>query len=313
MLVSKCPICDSKVSEVTIRSAGVGEIRCPNCGTFHTSDEFAGMTLSGYSSADRALISGWVRERWRRREPNLVVFSGDINDAIQRLPRLKPPEKAERVLLLIEKLTTHFGALVPHSYLSAADAWAENPLELDTYRKWLSNKDWINLIGENAELTMDGWAEIQRIRQQGEALGNRAFIAMKYGDGPLDAIVAGHFGPACGQAGFELRRLDHKQPAGLIDDQLRVAIRTSKVLICDLTHGNKGAYWEAGFAEGLGKPVIFTCRHDVFDDKTHEHNPHFDTAHMKTIRWDPADPGVASAELKVTLRATFPNDAKMED
>ena len=30
------------------------------------------------------------------------------------------------------------------------------------------------------------------------------------------------------------------------------------------THGDPGAYWEAGFAEGLGKPVIYTCEKDDF-------------------------------------------------
>ena len=53
--------------------------------------------------------------------------------------------------------------------------------------------------------------------------------------------------------------------AGLIDDRLRVEIRTSRFLIADLTHENAGAYWEAGFAEGLGKPVIYTCEKSKFD------------------------------------------------
>ena len=40
---------------------------------------------------------------------------------------------------------------------------------------------------------------------------------------------------------------------------MRVQIRASRFVICDLTHGNRGAYWEAGFAEGIGRPVIFVC------------------------------------------------------
>jgi nucleoside 2-deoxyribosyltransferase len=60
--------------------------------------------------------------------------------------------------------------------------------------------------------------------------------------------------------GFKLTRLDDDPKAGIIDDRLRVEIRTSRFLIADLTHENRGAYWEAGFAEGDGKPVIYTCR-----------------------------------------------------
>jgi nucleoside 2-deoxyribosyltransferase len=126
-------------------------------------------------------------------------------------------------------------------------------------------------------------------------------------------IVRDHFAPAVLQTGFELRRLDQGQAAGLIDDQLRVAIRTARILVCDLTHGNKGAYWEAGFAEGLGKPVLYTCRRDVFEDRQHENHPHFDTNHMVTVPWDASKPEDAARRLKDTIRATLPTEAQLTD
>ena len=70
--------------------------------------------------------------------------------------------------------------------------------------------------------------------------------------------------PAVASAGFDLVRLDEDPQAGSIDERLRVEIRKSRFLVADLTHGNPGAYWEAGFAEGLGKPVIYTCEKDDF-------------------------------------------------
>jgi hypothetical protein len=94
---------------------------------------------------------------------------------------------------------------------------------------------------------------------------------------------------------------------------LRVRIRQAKFLICDLTHGNRGAYWEGGFAEGLGIPVIYTCRLDVFTNSAHEFHPHFDTAHWVTVPWDPANPALAAAKLKAIVRATLPDEAKLED
>ena len=36
-------------------------------------------------------------------------------------------------------------------------------------------------------------------------------------------------------------------------------VRDAAFVISDLTHDNSGAYWEAGYAEGLGKPVIYIC------------------------------------------------------
>jgi nucleoside 2-deoxyribosyltransferase len=138
-------------------------------------------------------------------------------------------------------------------------------------------------------------------------------MAMRYGDEQLDGIVRDHFTPEVRKTDFDLRRLDEGQAAGLIDDQLRVAIRTARFLVCDLTHGNRGAYWEAGFAEGLGKPVIYTCRRDVFQDRQHADHPHFDTNHMVTVTWDLAEPGAAARRLKDTIRATLPAEARLTD
>jgi len=82
-------------------------------------------------------------------------------------------------------------------------------------------------------------------------------------------------------------------------------------LISDLTHRNPGAYWEAGYAEGLGKPVIYTCRKDVFEDK--RAGPHFDTNHHLTVIWDLAGLDAAMSKLKDTIRATLPDVAVLSD
>jgi nucleoside 2-deoxyribosyltransferase len=147
--------------------------------------------------------------------------------------------------------------------------------------------------------------------KKGKTEGRQAFMAMKFGDLVLDQIYHQYFKSAVSNAGFELTRLDEGQSAGLIDDQLRVRIRKSKFLIADLSHHNNGAYWEAGYAEGLGKPVIYTCRKEVFDDKTK--STHFDTNHHLTVTWEEDKLEEAAKKLKATIRATLPEDAKMED
>lgn len=139
----------------------------------------------------------------------------------------------------------------------------------------------------------------------------RAFMAMKFGDTGLDDVFLKQFKPAVKQTGFELMRLDDEPRAGLIDDRLRLEIRRSRFMIADLTHANAGAYWEAGFAEGLGRPVIYTCRKDVFDEpKT---RPHFDTNHHLTVIWDPANPVAAAEQLKTVIRVTLPTEARLDD
>lgn len=134
-------------------------------------------------------------------------------------------------------------------------------------------------------------------------------MAMEYGDVELDEIVDKYFKPAVANTGFELYRLDKNPKAGLIDDRLRVEIRNSRFLIAELTHENRGAYWEAGYAEGLGKPVIYTCKKEKFD----KDKPHFDTNHHLTVIWDKKEIQNAVDILKATIRATLPDEAKFSD
>jgi nucleoside 2-deoxyribosyltransferase len=136
-----------------------------------------------------------------------------------------------------------------------------------------------------------------------------AFMAMKFENPELTKIFEDHFKEAVRATGFKLKRLDEDPKAGSIDERLRVEIRRSVFLVADLTDGNQGAYWEAGFAEGLGKPVIYTCQKRFFK----EVQTHFDTNHLQTVFWDENEPNKAAEELKATIRNTLPLIAKMDD
>jgi hypothetical protein len=161
-----------------------------------------------------------------------------------------------------------------------------------------------------ARLTFKGWLRIAEL-QKNIKESNLAFMAMKYGNEILDRIFNDIIKKAVSETGFEIRKLDEEKRAGLIDDKLRVEIRRSKFLISDLTGDNYGAYWEAGYAEGLGMHVIYICEEEKFKEK----KPHFDTNHHLTVLWkdDPASLEKFAQELKATIRATFPAEAKMED
>ena len=83
---------------------------------------------------------------------------------------------------------------------------------------------------------------------------------------------------------------------------MRIQIRDSKFVIADLTHGNQGAYWEAGFAEGLGKPVIYICEKSKFEEPGWVH---FDTNHNTTITWSEGDEEKFCKRLIASLRRTL--------
>lgn len=165
---------------------------------------------------------------------------------------------------------------------------------------------YLGAAGCDVSLTLAGWERYEALKRT-VSESRRGFLAMKFGDAELNRVVAECFKPAVEAAGFELATALENQPAGLIDDQMRVAIRTSRFVVSDLSHGNSGAYWEAGFAEGLGRPVIYTCRKAEWEVQ----RSHFDTNHLVTVVWDPNNLSDAASRLTATIRATLPTEAKM--
>jgi hypothetical protein len=83
----------------------------------------------------------------------------------------------------------------------------------------------------------------------------------------------------------------------------------ARFLIADLSHGNPGAYWEAGFAEGLNLPVIYTCEAGAWSKS----KTHFDTNHMATIIWNETELDQAGKALTAMIRATLRAEAKPAD
>jgi hypothetical protein len=157
-------------------------------------------------------------------------------------------------------------------------------------------------------LSFSGWDYFESLRLGGVTY-RKAFMAMKFGNAELDAMLETVFKPGAKRAGFDLRRLTDDPRAGLIDNRLRVEIQSSDFLVADLTHDNPGAYWEAGYAEGLGKPVIYTCEKGKFEAA----KTHFDTNHHLTIVWESSNREAAGNELVATIRATLPQLARMTD
>jgi hypothetical protein len=156
-------------------------------------------------------------------------------------------------------------------------------------------------------LSFDGWEHFDELRRRAVD-SHIAFMAMGYGNEYVDRAFVAFIG-AVAQTGFALRRLDQKPKAGLIDLRMRVEIRSAKFLVADLTDENRGAYWEAGFAEGLGKKVYYTCEGSKFDRvKTH-----FDTEHLLTVKWTADNMAPALDELKSAIRNDFPTDAVQLD
>ncbi len=298
---------------------------CPRCGRWAIRGSFLEGQLGIWDDATtthlRSRLSHIVR-RQQRNEGN----DGRWVDLPSRLeawhldePLPKPSEQldslilwigdhqfsaAELALVSVLAASAQIGVSITRSSPGAGLGWL---LEQEIAQGLLEQRGDQN--GKmRLRLKMDGWTRYETLRR-GHVESRRVLMAVKFNEPELDRVVAQCFRPAVARTGFDLRVLTENQPAGVIDDQLRVALRTSRFVVADLTFGSRGAYWESGFAEGLGRPVIYTCRLKEWKgEKTH-----FDTNHLVTIVWDPANLDEAGAKLTATIRATLPAEAKMVD
>jgi len=231
----------------------------------------------------------------RRQTDNFLIWAGD------RLRQSDPAGSLSLITPVFDELAATIGSF---STNSAAQLLRDlNDDGLFHYDEAGGNRPSVRLLAR-------GWDRYEELKKSA-ADSRIAFMAMPFNNRKLDRVFNECLKPAVAETGFELRVLTEKQPAGLIDDALRVAIRRARFLVSELTGNNPGAYWEAGFAEGLGKPVIYTCDKSVFDDPNRR--PHFDTNHCLTVLWEEKNLQLASERLKNTIRATLPDEAKMAD
>jgi hypothetical protein len=314
MNMAVCPVCQVhvRVEPATHFDTNTLEVHCETCGPFRIN--MAPLTNRDLSELQRAALSHSIRRQFRPGRALPQVTEEWIARVLKE-PRL--PDAAEQADLCVlwlgavTKAPGQYEAIVADKLRAIIGAIGQQGVTFALrHLQSAGLVDWDSASTvQTAQLTFNGWkhyAELVRGRAEGS---RKAFMAMKYGDPELDAAFTGCFKPAVAKTGFELFRLDEVPKAGLIDDRMRVALRTSRFVVADLTHANRGAYWEAGFAEGLGRPVIYTCREDIF----REESTHFDTNHLLTVPWHPGKLQRAADDLKLVIRATLPEEAVLED
>jgi hypothetical protein len=318
----KCLICNTSTDIIEGPMNDYIDINCPRCGKYRTSD-WGFHSSEFYKHPDKIpALSHWIRKNQKKNEI-LKLDTDLINYILDNFSLPSHNEQADNLLLYFGNESKYPGATVDSNLfglIPLIGAYDEislkfvidhlKSLNLIVMENPTTDNPLREKIFENfaAYLTFKGWEKFSELNKPVNS-GHIAFMAMQYGETDLEKIYHEYLKPSLKQTGYELRKLEEQLKAGLIDDQLRVEIRRSRFVIVDLTHGNQGAYWEAGYAEGLGKPVIYLCQKKVFDEK----KTHFDTNHLTTVPWE-LDTIVSDMQkLKTTIRATLPLEAAMED
>ena len=221
-------------------------------------------------------------------------------------------ERADRLLrFLAEQVDTVGVGIDLNENTLSAFAWSESikwkeVVYLLNYLRdsgWLNHSGTNNRVFENSGLvqgivTVEGYS---RIAEQSINVDSaQTFVAMWFNK-ETELVFKQGIVPAIEAAGFKPFRADLVDFLDKIDDKIVAEIRRSRFLVADMTHGIGGArgsvYFEAGFALGLGIPVIFTCRDDMLDEL------HFDTRQYPHIGWKENEVDTLCSKLENRIRA----------
>ena len=265
---------------------------CPRCGNFFISDQLDRNLVQ--EEKPLTLISSWIREQNEiEREVSLTT------DVYERLKKdLRMPNVSEKQFKLMQALERrtkpgkwidfreNMEALIAAGWCTSLEElifWiktlTERKLLKEKGQTYMVTRGGIRLdIPSHIQITGSGWDYLDEYKRRKPKDSKKAFIAMWF-DKSMDPILDNAIYPAVEEAGYEPIRIDRVEHIDKVDDKIIAEIRSSKFLIADLTGHPNGVYFEAGFALGLGIPVIWCVREN--DSK----KTHFDVRQFNLIIW----------------------------
>lgn len=198
--------------------------------------------------------------------------------------------KAEMVLRHLQRKSQCLGQGVAlRTCMDYQVGFCKSELEFKFISDFMVERDWIQESPPEQHnpdihfstkwffITPTGWAYLAGV---GAEAKDQGFIAMSF-DKAFDDLHIKGLKEGIGNAGHQPLRISQKEHNNHIDDEIIAEIRKSRFVVADLTTNNPGAYFEAGFALGLGKPVAWTCREaDIAAKKVH-----FDTRQYSIVPW----------------------------
>ena len=309
-----CPVCTNEEAEVATHSTrNAWVVDCPQCGQF-TISRSAAVDLRGEDDSKRWKISAWINEFVPP-----VITSTDIELALASAV----PSLHHRVDRMLRWIAMAFppGVQFSMSDLGGGSFWEHSANERVDSSDESHSSSHLTAVGWNKTIE-ETWFMVTEVlcHEMGllvsqnnheyqvspkgllylegrrESVSTIGFCAMWFSPEVLP-LWTQVIEPATRAAGYEPLRIDSKQHNGKIDDEIMASIRASRFVVSDFTGNRGGVYYEAGFAHGLGLPVIFMCREG---DELH-----FDIRQYNCIFWKPENLEEARSQLKNRILATL--------
>ena len=107
----------------------------------------------------------------------------------------------------------------------------------------------------------------------------QVFVAMSF-SAEMESAWEMAIKPAIENSGYKAYRIDKNPHNERIDVKIMSEIKNSRFIVSDFTGNKHGVYFEAGYALGLGIPVIWCIKKKDID------GVHFDTRQYNHITWE---------------------------
>lgn len=308
----KCLICGEEATCSADSQNCIGYfINCPICGKYVIEDTLL-VTLPERRIKDQKLKSCMyyyltqIRKVQRKQDTRTVYFvSSELPDqettennrgiyvAYNRLINVFPDNFNDQISMILVNLANKSGRIgtpipknlylenMSHLFFLTDEADKHGTFnEISWWIKTLKEQGFIADHPDGLLLTFEGWTRAHIFEKQRSA-SKTAFVAMHFSsemhparEKIMMAIEASGFIPVI---------MDLKEHNNQIVPEILYEIRKSRFLVADFTNQRGGVYYEAGYAEGLGIPVIAMCCQTDFD------NVHFDIRQKNTIFWSNVD------------------------
>ena len=325
---NNCPFCNSLARREANYETDSVYYKCPTCGEFlleaHSFDELDRMRDE---VAAFLYYNNNSRMQTKAEEGRYISFDADkmtvdMNDysnmrrrvvSYDEVKAFYPKSFAERIskiLLGFAERSGFFGNVVSLTRNELTSALFlkrfnnKNEVisgtaiqqQLSAITQYLKQNDYFDFgyLGSNVHVTLgaEGWKRVDDLQLNNQNNKN-VFVSMAFNEstnGAREAIRAGIV-----SAGYSPEFIDEIIHNKQIVPEMFRLIRESRFLILEISDPNYGAYYEAGYALGLGKEVIITCSREVFNKeyKSDEEKkyakylkPHFDIAQKQILVWD---------------------------
>lgn len=311
-----CPVCRGEASSVSFDALkDETTVVCPTCGRFT-------ITTKAKESIDMDKLASYLYYHSIFDESKnsfhsyfYVCYDAPDNsdywvityDMVENWYPKSFSEKVDLFLLLLEEKSNYMGYDVLFSdeqIISACFAkrkitgyWenyeTEKEDQCEYFVKYLKEQQYIEKYPDITQLSIapNGYKRIDEL-QKDDSKSKEVFVSMAFNDGTRQTREAIRDGII--DAGYSPEFIDEIIHNHQIMPEMFRLIRECRFLIMDVSDPNYGAYYEAGYALGLGKEVIISCKEEVFTKKyeTEEEKrlekymkPHFDIAQKQLLIW----------------------------